>query len=88
MNRHFKLWPTISSKSKKRTITEKDTTYNRFCNNLQRVHWKSKDCKPKKWNPLDQENQNAKSGQSNLAKVTYIKSGQSSLDKVTYVKSV
>jgi len=24
MNRHFKLWPTISSKSTKRTITEKD----------------------------------------------------------------
>jgi hypothetical protein len=46
MNRHFKLWPTISSISTKRTITEKDTTYKRFCNNPQWVHSKSNDCKP------------------------------------------
>jgi len=47
MNRNFKLWPTIYSISTKCTITEKDTTYNRFCNNLQWVHSKSKNCKPK-----------------------------------------
>ena len=47
MNRNFKLWPIISSISRKRTKTEKDTTYKRFCNKLQWVHSKSKDCKPK-----------------------------------------
>ena len=47
MNRKFKLWQTISSVSTKRTMTEKDTTYKCFYNNLQWVHSKSKDCKPK-----------------------------------------
>jgi len=47
MNRNFKLWPTIYSISAKRTITEQDTTYKRFFNNLQWVNSKSKDCKPK-----------------------------------------
>ena len=70
-----KLWRTISSISTKRTITEKDITYKRFCNYLQWVHSKSKDCKPKNYNHWDQENQNVKSGQSNLAKATYVKSG-------------
>ena len=71
MNRNVKLWPTISSISTKRAIKEKDTAYKRFCNNLQWVHSKSKDCKSKNYNPWDQENQNAMSGQSNLAQVTY-----------------
>jgi hypothetical protein len=38
MNRNFKLWPTISSISTKRRITEKDTTYKRFYNYLQYTH--------------------------------------------------
>jgi hypothetical protein len=87
MNRNVKLWPTISSISKKRTIREKDTTCKHFCNNLQWVHLKSKDNKSKNLHPLDQANQIVKTGKSNLAKVTYVKSGQSNLAKVTYVKS-
>jgi hypothetical protein len=74
MNRNCKLSPTISSISIKRTITEKDTPCKHFYNNPQWVHWKSKDYKPKNWNPWDQENQNVKSGMSILTKVTYVKS--------------
>ena len=47
MNNNVILQPTISSLSTKRTITEKDTSFKRFCNNLQWVHSKSKDCKPR-----------------------------------------
>jgi hypothetical protein len=74
MNRNFKLSPTISSISTMRTITEKDTTCKHLCNNPQWVQWKSEDCKPNNLNPWDQENQNVKSGKSNLAKVINIKS--------------
>ena len=53
MNRNIILLQPISTN---RTITEKDTTYKRFCNNFQWVHLKSKECKPNNKNPLDQEN--------------------------------
>ena len=88
MNRNFKLSPTISPISTKRTITEKDTTCKNLCNNPLWVQWKSKDCKPNNLNPWDQENQNVNSRKSNLAKVINIKSVKSNLAKVTYVKRV
>ena len=82
MNINVKLWPTISSISKKRTIREKDTPCKHFYNNLQWVHSKSKDYKPKNLHPWDQANQNLKSVKSNLAKVTYVKSRWTNLAKV------